>query len=48
MKVFWAFLAPKTILGVETERFKGTDLTDVGGRCACEGPCLSLQRILCS
>lgn len=32
MKDFWVFPGPKTILGVETERFEGTDLTDVGGR----------------
>lgn len=32
MKDFWVFPGPKTILGVETERFEGTDLTDVGRR----------------
>lgn len=46
MKDFWAFPGPKTILGVETKRVEGTDLTDVGGRCACEGPCVSFQSIL--
>lgn len=39
MKDFWAFSHPKTILGVETKRFEGTDLTDVGRRCTREGPC---------
>ena len=46
MKDFWAFPGPETILGIETKRFGGTDLTDVGGRGACEGPSLSFQRIL--
>ena len=46
MKDFWAFPGPETILGVETKRFGGTDLTDVGGRGACEGLSLSFQRIL--
>ena len=46
MKDFWAFPGPETILGVETKRFGGTDLTDVGGRGACEGPSLSFQRTL--
>ena len=47
MKDFWAFPGPETILGVETKRFGGTDMTDVGGRGACEGPSLSFKRILC-
>lgn len=46
MKDFGAFPGPKTILGVETKRFEGTGLTDVGGRWACEGPWVSFQSVL--